>query len=110
MHLWMAFDDNTGLLNPLLNEQLFQNELGENIESQLPDGPEKIIIVRLDEVFSSVLFKQTVDENWSMENQVNKTFEKDAPYVAITRNGEYISMISRLSLLNEIVKSMVTNH
>lgn len=110
MHPWMAFDENTGLPNPLLHEQLFQNELGENIEIQMPDGPEKINIVRLDEVFGSVLHKHAIDENWSKETQINKFFEQELPYVAMTRNGEYVAMVSRLSLLNEIVKSMLTKH
>lgn len=109
MHPWMSFDIDTGLPNPLLHEQLLQNELGENIENQMPDGPKKVNIVRLEEVFSSVLHKQLIDENWSKEIQISKFFESESPYIAITRSGEYIAMVSRLSLLNEIVKSMVTN-
>ena len=106
----MAFDDKTGLPNPFLHEQLLQDELGSNIESQLPEASININILRLGEVFGSKLYKKCIDENWSPDTQLSKFLETESPYVAITRKGEYLALISQVSLLNEIVRSMVTKH
>lgn len=110
MHSWMAFDNETGLPNPYLHEQLFQDTLGQNIESQIPEVSININILRLEEIFGSKLYKDCIDENWTEDTQMSKFFESESPYVAITRKGEYMAMVSRVSLLNEIVKSMVTKH
>ena len=104
-HEWMAFDNQTGMPNPLLAEQYFANELGNEVESQ--EKPKTISLVRLDELFRPVLHKVTLDETWSAERQLTEFLNSDSEYLAITQNGKYSTLVSRLTVLNTIVKTLV---
>jgi hypothetical protein len=103
-HQWMAFDNKTGLPNPLLAEQYLANELGNEVEKK--DGPRRITLNRLEELFRPILYKDNVDENWLPERQIEAFFSSDFDYVAVTQNSRYNSLISRVTLLNSIVKQL----
>ncbi len=103
-HTWMAFNGTTGLPNELLAEQLLADDLGVEVESQ--EKPKTIGLTRLEELFRPVLHKESVDENWPAERQINAFFDSDSEYIAITRNGEYKTLVSRLSVLNTVVKTL----
>jgi hypothetical protein len=104
-HSWMAFDVSTGLPNKFYAEQLLASELGEKIEQIEP--PRTISIVRLEELFRPVLHKEAIDESWPSERQLNEFFTNDLPHVAITNNGQFKSLISRTSVLNKMVGTLV---
>ncbi|MBK9014721.1 MAG: hypothetical protein IPM82_11935 [Saprospiraceae bacterium] len=108
-HPWMAFDNVSGLPNPFLAEQLLAADIGEKVENKLYPKPNPTWIspVRVVELFRPRLYTKTIDENWSEELQLNALFEPDADYVALTQNGKYKAIVSRLSLLGELVKTMV---
>ncbi len=101
---WMAFDQKTGLPNELFEEQVLQNELGREIESQ--EGGKFITITSLRELFESVLNRNHVDQNWPVEEQMKGYFEDDASVIAITENGTYSSLVSRLAVFNEMLKNL----
>lgn len=107
-HSWMAFSIQTGLPNELLAEQYLQNELGNEIE-QRPEGSKHISIARLNEVFTPVLIRQSIDTTWTNEKQSNAFFTNDADFIAITGNGKYTALVSKLSLVNEALKSIFNN-
>lgn len=100
-HPWMAFDYNTGLPNKFYAEQLLASELGEKIE--MVETPRTISIVRLEELFRPVLFRAVIDEAWSSERQLSEFFGRDTAYMAITRNGQFKSLISRTAVVNNLV-------
>jgi hypothetical protein len=104
-HPWMAFDSTTGLPNPLLAEQLLASELGEQVESQ--EQPKTISLVRLEELFRPVLHKEKIDEPWPAKQQLDSFFGSDAAYLAVTRNGQYSTLVSRLTVLSGIVKTLL---
>ena len=101
----MAFDDATGLRNELLPEQLLATDLGAKVESQ--GEPTKISLVRLEELFRPVLNKDSVDQSWSTDRQISTFFNSDAPSMAVTQNGKYSTLISRLTVLNEMLRTVV---
>ena len=104
-HPLMAYDVTSGLPNPLLTEQLLATDLGGKVESQ---GQSKwISLVRLEELFRPVLHKESIDESWSAERQISTFFEHDSDYIAVTQNGKYKTLISRLGVLNTIVKTLM---
>ena len=104
-HTWMPFNGTTGLPNPLLAEQLLAHDLGVEVESKgLPKG---ISLVRLEELFRPVLHKETLDETSPSEQQLSTFFNSDSPYIGITGNGKYKTLVSRVSVLNTIVRSLV---
>lgn len=105
-HQWMAFDSNTGLPNPLLAEQYFANELGNEVESK--EAPRKISLIRLEELFRPVLYKDSLDESWPAERQIEEFFALDSDYIAVTQNTRYNSLVSRITLLNSIVKQLTS--
>ncbi len=108
LHPWMATEHNTGLPNPLFAEQLLQSELGSKIENT--PNLRTINLIRLREIFGPVLHTETLDENWSQDRQVSAFFESDIETLAIVRKGEYVALVSRLTLLNSIVgKSIVSS-
>lgn len=104
-HPWMAFDRATGLPNELLAEQLLATDLGAKVESE--EKPRKISLVRLEELFRPVLNKDSVDQSWSADHQLSKFFETDVPYIAATHSGKYLTLVSRLTVLTQILRTMV---
>lgn len=104
-HPWMAFDYSTGLPNKFFAEQLLASELGEKIEQV--ETPRTISIVRLEELFRPVLFRAAIDEAWPSERQLSEFFSRDTAYMAITRNGEFKSLISRTAVVNNMVGVLV---
>jgi hypothetical protein len=100
-HPSMAFDNETGLPNPFLAEQLLASELAENVEQVEP--PRTISVVRLEELFRPALRRERIDETWPPERQLAEFFARDSAYVALTRDGQFKSLVSRLSVLNAIV-------
>jgi hypothetical protein len=65
---WMAFDAASGLPKPLALEQFLSAELGATIEMQ--GQPKPISVMRLRDLFVSVLRTSSLDETWSAEKQV----------------------------------------
>ena len=104
-HPWMAFDNTTGLPNELLAEQLLASDLGTEVESK---GMSKTInLFRLEELFGPVLHKESIDESWPAERQLSVFLNSDSDYLAVTQNGRYSTLISRLKVLNSIVRTLV---
>ncbi len=103
-HPWMSFDNTTGLPNKLLAEQLLASDLGAEVESQ--EQPKRISLVRLEELFRPVLHKESVDESWPTEQQISAFFDSDTSYIAITQNNKYTTLVSRLTVLNTIIKKL----
>jgi len=106
-HPWMAFDFNTGLPSKFFAEQLLASELGTQIEQV--ESPKTISIVRLEELFRPVLHKAMIDETWASERQLSEFFKNDLEYMAVTRNGQFSSLIPRSAVLNMMVGKLVQN-
>lgn len=104
MAAW-PFDQTTGLRNDLFAEQLLALDLAEKIEQQA--GSRGVGIVRLEELFGPVLYKECVDVTWPSNRQLAALLGSEAPFVAITQDGRYLRLASRLGLFNEVLKSIV---
>ncbi len=104
-HQWMTFDNNTGLPNTLLAEQLLASDLGAEVEIQ--EDPKRINLVRLENLFRPVLRKENIDTSWSDERQNRVFFDSDSEYIAISNNKKYATLVSRRKMLNVVVKSLV---
>jgi hypothetical protein len=102
---WMANDPATGLPNELFMEQALQSELGEKVEQQ--GGSRSINLVRLKELFRPVLIKDCIDLNLPADRQLDTFLGTDAPFLAITEDGRYSAVVSRLTLLNQLLKPML---
>ncbi|HLO30219.1 MAG TPA: hypothetical protein VK249_13835 [Anaerolineales bacterium] len=104
-YLGTAFDYNTGLLTKFSTEQVLASELYTKIEQQ--EAPRTISIVRLQELFRAVLHISMIDETWPSERQLSEFFRNDLPYMAMTENGQFKSLIARSSVLNAMVGTLV---
>ena len=102
---WMA-TDHSGHRNQFLQEQILQYELGNKIE-KTTEGSKSISHVRLEDLFGPALKKYNIDQDWSEEEQTRSFLSNDAPYIAITQGGKYISIVSRMAIYNEMMKSLV---
>jgi hypothetical protein len=100
-----AFDASTGLRNELFAEQLLQSDLGEKVEKQ--EGSRSISLVRLEELFRPVLNKECIDLSWPADRQLDTFLETEASSIAVTQDGKYSTLVSRLTLLNELLKPLV---
>lgn len=103
-HPWMAFDPETGLPNHLFAEQLLASELGGTLETL--EGPKPISLGRLRDIFHPVLYKDAIDITWPVDRQVAEFFDSKFNHVVITERGNYQSLTSRVSLLNEFVRRL----
>jgi hypothetical protein len=106
-HQWIAFENKSGLPNALLAEQYLANELGNEVESK--EQPRKISVSRLQELFRPVLYKNNLDESWPAERQIEAFFASDFDYIAVTQSTRYNSLVSRVTLLNSIVKQLISD-
>jgi len=104
-HPWMAFDDATGLPNEFLTEQFLQSDLGANVE--IPETPKGISLGRLIDLFGAVLKKDSIDLSWPAERQMGEFLNNDAAYIAVTESGKYSTIVSRLAVLNEVLRPLV---
>jgi hypothetical protein len=102
-HLW-GFDA-TGLHNELYAERLLQSELGEKVEGG-PQGARRISIMRLQQLFRPVLLKEHIDLSWPAERQLTEFLDTRADNLAITRDGKYESLVPKLTLITEALKSV----
>ncbi|MCD4676490.1 MAG: hypothetical protein K8S18_10920 [Desulfobacula sp.] len=102
---WFAFNYNTGLPNELFAEQLLASDLGSKVEMNAQQ--KGITLVRLEEMFRPVLHRESIDERLSAERQISAFFNSETPYIAVTRNGQYTTLVSRLTVLNAIVRTFV---
>jgi hypothetical protein len=100
-HQHMAFDWNTGQPNQFFAEQMLASELGEKIEQCEP--VRNISIVRLKDLFQAVLHQGQIDEAWSSERQLDEFFRSEAPYMAMTRAGQFKLLVSRTAVVNSLV-------
>lgn len=54
-----------------------------------------------------VLHQERIDQDWSDEYQIDCFFESTEEYLALTQRGKYQGMVSRLTVLNEFMRSMI---
>jgi hypothetical protein len=103
----MATNQGTLMPNELLAEQVLQSELVKNIEQ--PEGFRSINLVRLEELFRPVLHKDKnyIDLSWPVDRQLDAFLGTDASFIAITQDGQYSALVSRLTLLNQLLKPLL---
>lgn len=99
-----AFSNSSGLPNELFAEQMLAYDLGEKVERK--EEPKRISLTRFEELFRKVLHKESIDESWSAVRQVREFFNSTADYIAVTQNGKYSTLVSRLTVLNTIIKKL----
>ncbi|MBV6467744.1 MAG: hypothetical protein PGMFKBFP_03114 [Anaerolineales bacterium] len=71
----------------LFAEQLLASDLGAKVESQ--EQPQKINLVRLEELFRPVLYKESIDERWKTERKIEQFIESKSGYLAVTQNENF---------------------
>jgi hypothetical protein len=103
-HTWMAFNQD-GLPNELFAEQYLANELGNMIETR-PGGIRRISIQRLEELFRPVLKKKAIDQSATPEQQKERFFAEDASLIAMTNQGQYLGMVSKMAVFNDLFKNL----
>lgn len=97
--------DATGSPKELFAEQMLAMDLQTKIEN--PKEPKTISTIRLKDLFKPVLYTDGIDESESQEKQISTFFENDSDYLVITNNGKYSTIVSRLTVLSTILKTMV---
>jgi hypothetical protein len=63
-------------------------------------------LVRLEELFRPVLHKESIDETWPSERQISAFFDSDSSYLAVTQNSKYTTLVSRLTVLETIIRKL----
>jgi hypothetical protein len=101
----MAFDRRTGLPNPLALEQALADDLGREIEQA--GLVEHVSLQRLETLFRPVLYRTQIDETRLPARQVDAFLDSTAPFVAVTRGGQYVRLLPRITGLNALVKALV---
>lgn len=104
-HQWMAFDAASGLPNPFALEQFLAADLGARIEMQ--GRPNPVSIIRLRDLFGSVLRTSSLDETRSAQTQIETILARDEKYLAVTQDGRYVKLVPRLAVLSSIVRFMI---
>jgi hypothetical protein len=106
-HSWMAFNPESGLPNELAIEQFLASELGETVERAEPTRG--ISIVRLQELFRSVLRTNRVEQTWAPSKQLRAITSGEAAYFAVTKDGRYVRLVPRLTTISAILGGLVVD-
>lgn len=61
--------------------------------SNLEDPPDRLTVIRLQELCAPILYQDSVDRSWPNARQLAQFLESSAPYVALVRNGVYEGML-----------------
>ena len=102
---WMAFNDTNGLPNELLAEQYLATDLGQKIEMQ--GETKEISLVRLNELFSSLLVTEKLEMNSTHDEQISTIFDCEHTYIAITKKKRYSTLIAKVDIMNQMLRSMI---
>lgn len=86
----------------VFEEQVLQDELGTKIEAN--NQAQLISVNMLKTLFASVLITESIDENWTSERQREALVISNSNWMAITKKGKYSSLISKASILEEMIK------
>ncbi len=95
-----------GLPNPLFAEKFLAYDLDAEVECK-EEIHKTINLALLEELFRPVLYRKSIDENWQSDRQLQRFFENSDDYIAVTQGGKYKTIISRLTVLNTIVKTQM---
>ena len=85
----------------MLYEQLLASDLAERVAKE--SGSKSVSLVRLEDLFRPVLINEAIDQSWPNQRQLEAFFAGSEAFIAITNDGEYVTLVSRLSVLNSIV-------
>lgn len=61
----------------------------------------------MEEIFRPVLKKDPIDLSWPADKQLDAFLKSDAPFLALTQDGRYLTLVSRLTLLNQLLKPLL---
>lgn len=61
--------------------------------ANLEDPPDRLTLVRLQDLFAPCLYSQAVDRTWPNAEQLERFLASTAPYVALLRDGVYEGML-----------------
>jgi hypothetical protein len=61
--------------------------------ANLEDPPDRLTLVRLQDLFAPCLYLQAVDKTWPNAEQLERFLASTAPYVALVRDGVYEGML-----------------
>ena len=62
-------------------------------QPNLEEPPDRLTLVRLQELFAPILYQDSVHRSWPNTTQLTRFLESSAPYVALVRNGVYEGML-----------------
>jgi hypothetical protein len=68
-------------------------------------GSPTISLARLEELFRPVLSRESIDLSWPEDRQMSAFLESEAPFIALTQDGKYSALVSRLNLLSTTLNS-----
>lgn len=87
-------------LGEAVTEQIIMDQLGitygYGAESHsLESPPDKLNLARVRNLFDPLLNKNFIDLNWENKKQIEHLLQSKTPYLALTRDGRYDSMLKR---------------
>jgi hypothetical protein len=105
-YYYQAFDDETGDRDHLFVEKALASELSIHIEENWAE-PWRVTPKRLTELFGDAVRHTYVDQRWSDAEQSRAFLESDDAHLVLAGPDGYEGVVSRVTLLNEYVRSMV---
>ncbi|MCK2218276.1 hypothetical protein MF672_031465 [Actinomadura sp. ATCC 31491] len=82
-------------------EQFLLHELAK-LEEQRPQG---ISVIKLRDLFGAFLHREAVDEKQPSQEWIRTVLCSESEYVAVTRCGTFVGLLSRLAVLNQVLRS-----
>jgi hypothetical protein len=89
-------EDASAMLVKITIDQLTNTVPPENpakLQPNFEEPPDRLTIIRLQELFAPVLYQDSVDRSWPNATQLARFLESSAPYVALVLKGIYEGML-----------------
>lgn len=88
-------DDEAAMLAKITLDELQWTASADPKQSKpnLEQWPDRLTLMRLQDLFAPCLHTEAVDRNWPNAEQFSRFLESEAPYVALKRGGVYRGML-----------------
>jgi hypothetical protein len=88
-----------GIRNEFATEQIFMSKIAP-LECPTPRG---ISVIRLRDLFESILHVGSIDENESENAWLDAATSQQDDYLAVTRNGSYVGLLPHRALVAHVL-------
>jgi hypothetical protein len=104
---WQLADPTMPAAAPWMSGLAPKQRMDDPTAIEMTTGARSISVMRLKELFISVLRTKAIDERSSAESQLQELSDDDSEYIPVTSSGVFLRLVRRLTVMTAMLKSVV---